>query len=74
MTEGPGQRLLRKITDTDNTVTVLRQITPGVLEFQRKAPTGLTAFEWVVLTRWIDPPIAPERKLKSAVSLPNLKP
>ncbi|MSU31563.1 MAG: hypothetical protein EXS25_02660 [Pedosphaera sp.] len=74
MTEGPGQRLLRKITDTDNTVTLLRQTVPGVLEFQRKAPTGLTAFEWVVLTRWIDPPIAPERKPKSAVGLPNLKP
>jgi hypothetical protein len=54
---GPALRWLKETTSTlDNTVTAVVQKAPGTFEFQRKAPAGLTAFELVVLTRWLDPP------------------
>lgn len=60
------------LTDTlgkvDNTVTQVRQSGPGTFTWSRKAPVGLSAVEWVLLGRWLDP--AMPRKLKS----PRLSP
>jgi hypothetical protein len=55
------------LTDTlgkvDNTVTQVRQSGPGTFTWSRKAPVGLSAVEWVLLGRWLDP--ATPRKLKA---------
>jgi hypothetical protein len=80
--EGPGRRWLQETTaQIDNTVTTVRQTGPGAFQFQRKAPAGLTAFELVVLTRWLDPPTArpartggQPRALAPAPGLPVRKP
>lgn len=48
----------------DNTVTQVRQSGPGTFSWSRKAPAGLSALEWVVLGRWLDP--ATPRKPKVA--------
>ena len=65
----PGDGLANLwLTDTlakvDNTVTQVRQSGPGVFTWTRKAPVGLSAMEWVVLGRWLDP--ATPRKPKAA--------
>lgn len=46
----------------DNTVTQVRQTGPGAFAWNRKAPAGLTALEWVLVGRWLDPamPRAPK--------------
>ena len=52
----------------DNTVTQVRQSGPGTFTWSRKAPAGLTALEWVVLGRWLDP--ATPRKPRVARAVP----
>lgn len=54
--EGPASRWLTdSLAKVDNTVTQVRQTGPGTFALSRKAPAGLTAFEWVLLGRWLDP-------------------
>jgi hypothetical protein len=54
--EGPAsQWLTDSLAKVDNTVTQVRQTGPGTFAWSRKAPAGLTAFEWVLLGRWLDP-------------------
>jgi hypothetical protein len=57
--EGPGRRFLEESTPyLENAVTIVSQKSPGVFELQRKTSIGLTSFELVLLTRWLDPPTA----------------
>ncbi|MFM7804325.1 MAG: hypothetical protein ACKPGK_07505, partial [Verrucomicrobiota bacterium] len=54
--DGPASQWLSdSLAKVDNTVTQVRQTGPGTFSWSRKAPAGLTAFEWVVLGRWLDP-------------------
>ena len=70
----PGDGLANLwLTDTlgkvDNTVTQVRQSGPGTFTWSRKAPVGLSAMEWVLLGRWLDP--ATPRKLKAPRLAPS---
>jgi hypothetical protein len=70
----PGDGLANLwLTDTlgkvDNTVTQVRQSGPGTFTWSRKAPVGLSAMEWVLVGRWLDP--ATPRKLKSPRLAPS---
>jgi hypothetical protein len=66
--EGPGRRFLEESAPyLENAVTVVSQKSPGVFELQRKTTVGLTSFELVLLTRWLDPPTArPARPARPA--------
>lgn len=46
-----------------NTVTEIKQTAPDQLTFTRKAPGGLTAFEFIALANWIDAPDFPHCNL-----------
>ena len=55
--EGPGRRWLEEVIPVlENSATAVTQKEPGVFEFHRKSSVGATAFELVLLTRWLDPP------------------
>jgi len=47
-----------------NTVTEIIQTTPDQLTFTRKAPGGLTAFEFLALANWLDAPNFPHCNLE----------
>jgi hypothetical protein len=55
--QGPGQLWLwSSVTNLGNTVTRVTQKTPGEFDFLRNSDAGLSAFELVELTRWVDGP------------------
>lgn len=59
------------ISSVENTVTEVRQTGAGEFAFTRKAPGGFSAMEWVLLTRWIEPPTTrPARSVEKGVSPP----
>jgi len=74
--DGPASQWLSdSLAKVDNTVTQVRQTGPGTFSWSRKAPAGLTAFEWVLLGRWLDPalPRAP-RAQRAAAARPGPPP
>ena len=54
----------------DNTVTQIRQSGPGTFTLTRKAPVALTAMEWVLLGRWLDPATPRNPKMSRSVPPP----
>ena len=56
--------LTESLAKVENTVTQARQTGPGAFAWSRKAPAGLTALEWALFGRWLDP--AMPRKPRTA--------
>jgi hypothetical protein len=55
----------------ENTVTEVRQTGAGEFAFTRKAPAALSAFELVLLTRWLDPPLERPKNARSQSAPPS---
>ena len=66
--DGPASQWLSdSLAKVDNTVTQVRQTGPGTFLWTRKAPAGLTAFEWVLLGRWLDPALPRTPRTQRAI-------
>lgn len=55
----PGKWVLKVTPALGNTVTEITQTAPDQLTFKRRAPGGLTAFEFLALASWLDAPDFP---------------
>lgn len=60
----PFKWLASVVTNLGNQVTEITQTAPDQLTFSRRAPGGLTAFEFLALINWLDAPKFPSAEIK----------